>query len=817
MTGKPGAGPAKPAPAKTASAKPQASGPKAPSTAKAAAAGPKRPAAAAKAASPKDDDPFAIDTSAAAKAIPLSPKPLKGRTHPVKCPMCETTGYTSPRAAGQDVRCANPSCLVPIFTAPAIQKEVSAVEEPKRSRAAMAILGVAGVAGVAIVGGVLWLFVLGGNQPARTSSPDPGLAVNTTASPQSQVDPAAEEAARKAAAAKKKASQAPTLKDLQRSALDAMIHASRQGGATSSRKPFEVRLTAESYAWSGDLDGAREQMKRFNVVQPSIPFYRVLPLVAIAWKELQKGDREAARATLDEAQKYAQRIPDRGRDPWDTVAALATILAATGRGEEGAALVREYDRAEDRIPSRYWAAVHVVRERGTFDLDEYLAAHPWQDWEHPHAVAVTLGLGARGYWNEALTWGSSQPGTVERTDCLVAWADALAAHAAETNDAGKLEPFDAAAESLRPPGRARMYARAAARLAEKGKTSESQPLLRKAVAALEGVSPARPVTLTGMKQIYNIDLPDPTAARTTAYAAAEIARAEALLGQAEASWKSLQRALDFARGTAPSVPAVQNFLQEVEFSGVAGIQNQLQQALSLPSADRARIAANRYQKNLDALHQAARKRMQLEAALLSEAANWNLGEPLWKEISSRSQAADPNEKENWFDTAVPWILAERLRAAGLSEQAQPVEAAIQGVRSTAGSEELLRQRTAALATSGNVKQAAALIERSDWSETERNRWALRLACRLVRDGKPEAAVQLVAAFGRDPLFREDAYDMVAAQATRAGHGSKVWELAQTAGFRPTEKIAYLRGFVVGVERAPNSGPAGGGGTQPARP
>ncbi|MCH8830427.1 MAG: hypothetical protein IID45_12700, partial [Planctomycetes bacterium] len=78
-----------------------------------------------------NDDPFAVDPTAKTKAIPLHRKPEKGRRHAVKCPMCEITGYTARKAAGQDVRCSNPDCLVPIFTAPALESDDdSAAEEP---------------------------------------------------------------------------------------------------------------------------------------------------------------------------------------------------------------------------------------------------------------------------------------------------------------------------------------------------------------------------------------------------------------------------------------------------------------------------------------------------------------------------------------------------------------------------------------------------------------------------------------------------------------------------------------------------------------
>src|SRR4051812_13176390 len=69
-----------------------------------------------------DDDPFAIDPSVAASAIPVSRQPGPGKPLEVVCPMCETKGFVSLKAAGKQVKCCNPQCMVPIFTAPAPEK-----------------------------------------------------------------------------------------------------------------------------------------------------------------------------------------------------------------------------------------------------------------------------------------------------------------------------------------------------------------------------------------------------------------------------------------------------------------------------------------------------------------------------------------------------------------------------------------------------------------------------------------------------------------------------------------------------------------------
>ena len=94
-----------------------------------------------------DDDPFAIKQAPAAKKVlPCARRPMKGRLHRVVCPMCDTQGFIPKRAVGHQVKCANPECLVPVFTAggdkadekPKAPARVSDEEAAKNAAAAAA-------------------------------------------------------------------------------------------------------------------------------------------------------------------------------------------------------------------------------------------------------------------------------------------------------------------------------------------------------------------------------------------------------------------------------------------------------------------------------------------------------------------------------------------------------------------------------------------------------------------------------------------------------------------------------------------------------
>ncbi|MCA9098970.1 MAG: hypothetical protein KDA36_11310, partial [Planctomycetaceae bacterium] len=65
-------------------------------------------------------------------AIPVSKSRTPRTPEAVTCPMCDTTGYIPAQAFGRDVKCPNPECLAPIFTAP--HKNSTSPAEPTRER-----------------------------------------------------------------------------------------------------------------------------------------------------------------------------------------------------------------------------------------------------------------------------------------------------------------------------------------------------------------------------------------------------------------------------------------------------------------------------------------------------------------------------------------------------------------------------------------------------------------------------------------------------------------------------------------------------------
>ncbi len=768
-----------------------------------------------------EEDPFDVDTLAIQTAIRAKPKPVKGRTHKVICPMCETAGFVPRKAAGRDVRCANPECLVPVFTAPEIKKKPVEPAEPEKKPGLPKGLVVAlSIVLLAAGGGGVWYFVWGrlsslprpigrleslphdGAQPPPNGNRSTDKDRNGNDSNQKHPTVGTEKNTDKGQVPSKDVPQRLSLAEIQQTALQQMIVASRQRDQNRS-KPYCRRLTAEAFAQAGDLDEARSQVEQLRKVGRGVPFYRIAPLVTIAWKEFQAGRKDAAAKTVEEARTAAQELPEFGRDPLDAATMLATVLIALGRADAAEPLI---SRDRDSGPvSQLSATLQIVRALETYDFDAASSA-PLLPWTAPQRVAVTLGLIGRGLRDEALRWAKRAPGIEERTDCVVAWGTAVATSASRNKQPGQMRLLQDAAKDLPPAGKARVFARAAgAQLAAGDKTAAEQTL-KAARAALESAPPSQAFTVPGMKELCRLELPSAVLLRTAALAAAEIARVEAQRDQPQAAWDSLAVAMKFARAMAPAPPAIQQRLDEIDKLGSSAIRTELKRLLVLESNDAARIAARNYRKKCTKILKAAEARLKLQVSLLAGAVDWNIRDQIWNEIRSRSLETAVDKKEPFFETSLPWTLADRYREAGAEDKAKEIEAALSGSERGPDPWEQLKQTTAHLIAAGRVVDAATQIENSHIDKMQRFGWMLRLACRLVKAGSVESAFGFVTALG-DPIWREEALALISAQAARNGDARVVWAFVENTQLPQTEKVSVYRGLIAGISLAAAPGAA----------
>jgi hypothetical protein len=740
-----------------------------------------------------DDDPFDMESSVVSqKAIPAARQRVQGRSYRVVCPMCDTVGYVPQKAVGKEVRCANPDCLVPTFTAPEIKRPQPFEEEPKKGFPSpmQTFVGVATILIAACSFGA-WKFVF--KEDDSQTQQVRSHPINQT--PVKQVNPKSADLLQETVAEQVEIEEpAINLREIQPQILKLMVKTS-QRRTINQRKPFCRRLTSEAYALTGDLDGARKQLERLAIVGSEVPFYGVLPLVAIAFKELEAGQKDAARKTLDKARIAAQSLPHFGRLQLHSTTALASALIAAGHPDRARLLIN--DHRDSGSLGQLSILLQAVREDQTFDLDAAVAFEPLIPWTLPISVAVTRTLAVHGYWDEALSWAEAANGAEQQNDCLVAWAEALTKHSLENKQPEKLNRLEAIAQNISPAGRARMYACVAGRLIAGGDSPQAEQFLTRARDALGSIAVPQAIIVPEMTELFTLELPDPVELRSAALAAAEVARVEDQLNQPQAAWKSLLLAIRFPRAMAPSPPAIQSRLDEIETLGPGVFRERLKRAFALGSYDEADRKLRDYRQRCRSIRQAAEERFQQQTTLLAKAAAWNLRDEIWNEIRTRSDEPDPDQREPYYGTAVPWILAYKSREAGHADKADAIETSLARARQNPDPQVQLKETTTRLIAAGDVEQAAVKIQKSRVDEAWRTQWSMQLACRLVKSGRTRRAFDFVRAF-KSQLLRESTLELIAALATRQGDGAIVWNRIQEVPFPPTEKVAVCRGFVAGI-------------------
>ena len=776
---------AAPAPAKPA-AKPSAPGPTNPQPAKSE---PTKPAAAAtKPASPKpaapsaadDDDPFAIPAPSTRKVIKLAPQPVQGRSHKIVCPMCETAGYASRQAAGREVYCTNPKCLVPIFKAPEIKPEPE--PEPEKPRVSMGVFLGGTLLLLAAAGGAAWYFFL-------REGPKP-IVQPITEAPTVQEDPEPEAQTPTEDPAPVEPVVVLSAEEMRQQALPILEEASRESGRNRS-KPFCRRMTAEAYASVADLDGAREQLSQLRVVGERVPYYQIVPLTMIAWKQLEAGDQAGAKATVEDAFALSQRLPQFGSGSMDSATALATALVAVDRDDDARALLATH--FEPGAAAQLAAELRIVKEEQTFDLATQLEHEPLQFWSAPLHVAVTLGLLAHDRADAAQRWATAAPTVQGKAECLAA----LAARPGGLPD-DPMPVLQQAFGNAGPAGiagTAFVLARLATRHAEASQQDLAAPWLQEARSRIESIPVPEEIRPATLADTYRLNLADPAPLQLAALAAAQCAQAE---GQnAEASWALLQRALGYYRASAPSPVLMAERVRETEQLGVEGLAAELQTALRLRNLDEARIAAREYRTKLQRFLDAANTRFALESHLLSTAGEGAYRQEFWDEMVQRASAAEPGASEPWMSSSAA---ATQFVAARQSGDAAKVDAMLPKLEQPAKAEAEARLAVAGMLKANKLAEAARQIEQTIPDPGLRSRRILSLATSYVPAGT-ERAMQFVSGV-QDPLIREEAYELVGALAGRLRKAEPAWDVFKdnldSRLLAQTEQVALGRGLVEGL-------------------
>ncbi len=753
---------------------------------------------------PGDDFPFDVELTAGKSAIPAMPNPTKQRSLKVVCPMCDTPGYLPPTAAGQEVRCANAKCVMPVFTAPKPKKvEVAAPSQPAES-SNLLLVGIMTAALMAVIGGGLYFFYMipsnsNATGPKQLTEEDKKLLAESfggskkSAASNSQPNPLAIDPKKTPAA--DPSETAPAAKDeLIKDALKQMKESSLEKNKQRS-KPYCRQLAAEANAVIGDAVAAREHLEQLLKVGNDVRYYRIIPLLDLFWVEFATGDKAASAKTLNAAVSEVPKIPKFGRTRQEIAGRLAAALVAAGRSTEASSLLADFYSSD--ADAQFAARLQIATDGKVTRLSDSYSVLPWK---FPQSVAVTASLISRGQLESAYKWAANQSSDDGIAECLSLWAEEIAFRkaAAGTPDAGG--EIAAAVERLPPAFAARIWARAGCgRLMAKDPTGVNAAI-KLAEEKLAQISVLAECKMPTIKLTDRFKLPTAAPLLQAATAACELsflqAQSSSTLAGAESS---LDLAMRFVDATAPSMAVSQQRQDEAERLGVFGLRKLLKEELKTKTDDEARTAASNYKRALGEIFEASQRRFELETLLLSRlsAAGVGLSSKVWIIVSSRAQSEDVNLRDNFFTTPLIGELREALK--GTSE-----EKAIMGEWRRQFGETTL-PRPVAIEFSELLEKdpsiAVGFIQSVDIKPNRRDEMLLQAASRMAATNRLPIAFRLIARLDdNDIVVREDCYRFAAALAAQRGQPDAVWKQVGQV-IQQTEKVALCRGLIAGLQAA----------------
>jgi hypothetical protein len=737
----------------------------------------------------EDDDPFAVDQSVAAGAVPVSRQQGPGKTLEVKCPMCETKGFISPKAAGKLVKCCNPQCLVPIFTAPAIEKKQPVAPPPKPKSKIPWLYVVGGIVVAGIAGACIWIMNQEG--PREIAPVDvkkvirgPGIGENPDeqeVAPKKIGEKVDAPGENPAAAARKR-----LIDEVQDRLTEIALH------AENNRKAQCWRLGATAYIYEGDFKQAASQLDLIEKSRNS-QYEAVLPLAALAWKKATSAPEEFSK-TVDRTKRLADKLPSRGRYATEAAIDTAALLAASGKADDARAIVAKHhaDPAIDQLA----AALRIVTNDQTYNLDRVFPGRSIDNWQAPLETAVILILANHGRWDDAFAFANGVADDVAKAEASTAWAEVFARKAVPAEDAAGFEHAQKAAEGLGADGKARLLARLAAVKVSAGDNSGAEELIAESQAALDTIPRPPAVKLQGAKSVLDLPLKKPIPLRQAALAATEIAGVQVQLANRDAAWNNILLALKFLHAIAPSTSAVRE--RRLQFDKEPQrIRDELKKAMAIKKEDEVRRTFTQYRQKLEDIEKASDFLFFWEQVILSAAADFGLHDRVWEELQALDRKPVP-EREPLLSTAGPLVVAARYRAAGNARKAADIIETVES-KTSASDPLVVKQVSEQLFSAGDYAGCAEQLNEAMTATGILHECALRLACRLVTAGKFAEAVGFCNGFKIQAL-KEDGLFLIAAQAARDGHAGEFWEAASGLGRMDAANVSA--GLLVGLHSEP---------------
>lgn len=750
----------------------------------------------------KDEDPFAIETSAQKAAVRVALRRSPERDYRVQCPMCETVGYIPKSAAGRSVKCANPSCMVPVFEAPEIKEEAEPEPEPSKGTSP-AIIGAA-VMMMAVAGFSVWYFMIrdpnAGKDDIVIPVPDRNQLTEVKPPAENTTDPEKVEPEPEPEfdfVAFRQTMLDKTMQEIARS---------RERNSQPNRPPDCRQLLAETYARLNQIENAQDQLPHIDKLDRRSLFNkRLSPLIAIAWKQQ---DPEEVKNTITEAERAAEGVPSAGRSRFDNLSALAALLVAQDRSTDARRWIEKaVNDANINDPVRKerlrQASSHL---RVLRDVPDYpfspLLDHPAHRWAQPEWVTVTMLLAGHGQDEKAVAWARSSPRERVRGDSLLAFSRWKILQgkmsAADVEQLVKEEP---------PVNQIRILAEASSQFHDLGDRESAAKLLTAATVGVDSFTAAEEFQFPSPPRILKLELPDPAPVMNRVLALSALARAQVDNGETEKGFETVQTALKMCRSIAPSPSALASRPHDQDDPGAEAVEQALKEKLNLNSDNQVRKSFNDYVSQLKSFEETSQLRFQAEEALLSEAVFWGLAPRVWEEMQARIDETDNDLKEPWLESKLLPEVANALQAENSTQQLNELNRRTGNrlpdrdpqLRLISDLDQMIEKRNFS-----NLKQA---IEQSG---IDRERLEATLVDRLRRhagEGQFELMAQLIQALPERlirkatdlSLVREDLYFLLGRIAAQSGEAREIIPLVNKQVPSPTEEISLLAGVAIGLE------------------
>ncbi|MEZ6060444.1 MAG: hypothetical protein R3C19_08790 [Planctomycetaceae bacterium] len=582
-------------------------------------AGATKPVGAAKPTT-DEDDPFGlVENAATRKVIPCARKPMKGRTHRVRCPMCDSLGFVPKSAIGRQVKCANPKCMVPTFTVPdpdaaagerapaRVSDEALAREEklskPKGKSNPLIMYGVAGGILLALTVGLVMFL----NAPPAV---DPNLNETFDMSKLQSGGDDEDDAQDPVPSGGNNPSNGEKTTDVAAEALrltELMVSAARQ--TTNNRdKPFCRRLTGDAYLRLGKLSEAATEFSQLQRLSRDATYYVVEPYLHQYWLAIASGDAAAAAPHLADAKQEAQRIPDTGRLALQAGIALAAALVNEGDVDTAMARIENQQRDQtvtaqlDDMRQGAWFASAGALRRAGFNAISPVTVFSWNE---PLKTAVAVHLAANKRWPQAVTWAKAQSDVRTAADVLaVASSHAVVVSA----DAATATLLHEAAAEIDPA----VGLRTAAIL---GHSDQNQALWDAALVETNQMESPAVAQMPDLADVIRTEAPDLSGERLKAAALADVAAAAVARKDDAVAVAAIQKLYALLSSRIPPTTAVRQAASTME-SDEQSIMKQLQDRFALRSESEVKSQFRNYRRGLDRLATIAEERRLLLVQLL---------------------------------------------------------------------------------------------------------------------------------------------------------------------------------------------------------